>query len=138
MDLPLLTHFCYTRKQSLLRIFPKGFKLVFTDVILTIYFFSSIRMITWIIFQNSWILFISTCPFLWTQKDNTNFPFLMLKLFANTVNLQPQFIVKLLLVVCKVTKCFLSSVYKFSMVYNLVNRFFCICLEWAIPHENST
>ena len=56
----------------------------------------------------------------------------MLKLFENKVNSQPQFIVNLLLVACIVT--FLPSIYKFGMIYTLVYRSFCICLEWTKFH----
>ena len=82
---------------------PQGFKPAFTDVMLTIFLYSSNRMITWSIFKNFEILVTSTCPFLWRQKEKTNFPFLILKLFANKVNFQAQFIVNVLLVVCIVT-----------------------------------
>ena len=82
---------------------PQGFKPVFywpyVDIIFVL-FKSNDRLKH---FQELLFLVISTCPFLWRQKDKTNFPFLILKLFANKVNFQPQSIVNLLLVVCIVT-----------------------------------
>ena len=63
----------------------------------------------------------------------------MLKLYANKVNLQPQFLENLHLVVYIVTlKVFLPSVYKFDMVYVLVYRCFSICSNWAEFHTELT
>ena len=65
--------------------------------------------------------------FLWNQKKRTSWSFLMLKLYANKVNLQTQFIEDLLLVANIVTLKLLAFVYKFGifgMVYTLVYRWF--------------
>ena len=63
-----------------------------------------------------------------TEKKNKLF------LYANKVNLQPQFIENLLLLACIVTSKVLSSVYKFAMVYTLVYRCFPICSNWTQFH----
>ena len=58
------------------------------------------------------------------MERQKKFPFLMLKLFANKVSLQPQFIVNLLLAVyIDISfESFLPSIYKFGMVYTLVTH----------------
>ena len=80
----------------------------------------------------------STCPFLWRQKDKTSFPFLILKLCANKVNFQPQFIVPTFRGVYSNFESFLPSVYKFGMVYTLVYRCFRICSDRKKFHAELT
>ena len=59
----------------------------------------------------------------------------MLKLFANNMNLQPQFIANLLLVVFE---SFLPFIYKFGMICTFGYRCFYICTDWTKLHTELT
>ena len=83
---------------------PNQFLSTILLILLTI-LFSSSRMISRSIFENSSVVVISR------QRDRTTFPFSMLKLFANKVNLRPQFIVNLPLVTYIVTKIFFNLLF---------------------------
>ena len=62
-----------------------------------------------------------------------------MKLYANKVNLQPQFIENLLLVTYIVNfESFLPSVYKFGIAYTLVYRCFRICSNSTQFHTELT
>ena len=93
----LANAFLSYQKKTWLNSRPQGFKPVFyrryVDDI-SVLFKSNYHLKYFQEFLNSCHINMS---FLWRQEDKTNFSFLMLKLFANKENFQPQFIVNLLL-----------------------------------------
>ena len=93
----LANAFLSYQKKIWLNSRPQGFKPVFyrryVDNIFVL-FKSNYHLKYFQEFLNSFHINMS---FLWRQEDKTDFSFLMLKLFANKVNFQPQFIINLLL-----------------------------------------
>ena len=121
--------------KNLLNNCPHGFKPVFTDVMSMIFSYSSNLKY----FQD----FLNSCHFnmsfsMETEKEN-KLSFLDVEIireqgkFTAIVNRKPTLVAYIV-----TFKVFLSSVYKFGMVYTLVYRFFCICSNWTQSYTELT
>ena len=128
LDIPFLTHFFHTMKKTGYIVVRKDSNDFFLPTLCPqsfIFFWSNDHLKY---FQEFLSFFHTNTFFLWRQKDKTNFPFSMLKLLALKINLQPQLIVNVLLVMYVVI---LRIFYlPFSTWYVYIRDFRCFLFDW--------